>query len=64
MKLRAEQLFVEAQVLNKVTQAHAEHKRGRKTEKEGTYQDNQTKVKKIRTDKVHNKDEGKTVQLT
>eukprot|EP00972_Heterocapsa_arctica_P091410 13486658-Heterocapsa_arctica.AAC.1 len=64
VKLRAEQLFVEAQVLKKAKQADAEQKKARKTYKEGTYQDNQTKVNKIRTDEVHNNDEGKTVQLT
>eukprot|EP00972_Heterocapsa_arctica_P047208 6964286-Heterocapsa_arctica.AAC.1 len=45
-------------------QADAEQKRARKTVNEGTDQGNQTKYNKIRTDKVHNNDEGKTVQLT
>eukprot|EP00972_Heterocapsa_arctica_P027132 3989673-Heterocapsa_arctica.AAC.1 len=43
VKLRAEQLFVEAQVLKKAKQADAEQKRVRKHKKEGTDHENHTK---------------------
>eukprot|EP00972_Heterocapsa_arctica_P034215 5038391-Heterocapsa_arctica.AAC.1 len=64
VKIRAEQLFVEAQILKKAQHVAAEQKRARKKDKEKQTQDNQTKVKKSSTDKVHSDEKGKIVQLT
>eukprot|EP00972_Heterocapsa_arctica_P114863 16444743-Heterocapsa_arctica.AAC.1 len=51
MKIRAEQLFHEAQALKKEHQAEAEQKRARKREKEEARQGKQKMIIKVETDK-------------